>query len=89
MIPGYSHVYDVLVPSTKTIIEFDGDFWHGNKKHYELSDRMKRQFRLDESNGAKAAALGYNVVRVWQSESSAYIERLRKDKHVNIENDQG
>jgi len=78
MIPGSSHVYDVYIPSMNTIIEFDGDFWHGNKKIYDLSDRMKRQFRLDEMNSARAVEVGYKVIRVWQSESSLFIENLRK-----------
>ena len=78
MIDGSSHVYDVYIPSMNTIVEFDGDFWHGNKRLYELSDRMKKQFRLDQSNSAKAIAAGYRIVRVWESEASRYIETLRK-----------
>ena len=82
MIPGYSHVYDVFVPSTNTIIEFDGDFWHGNKRLYELSDRMKRQFRLDQTNSANAISAGYKIIRVWHSESSEFIDGLKR-QHDN------
>lgn len=87
IISGCSHVYDVFIPSINTILEFDGDFWHGNKKFYELSARMKRQFRLDESNSVKAASSGYKIKRVWQSESSEFIERLKKDEHGSTKND--
>jgi hypothetical protein len=86
MIPDYSHVYDIFIPSTNTIIEFDGDFWHGNKNLYVLSDRMKKQFRLDESNSAKAISSGYKIVRVWQSESHTYVEILKGIKNDNSKN---
>jgi len=86
MIPDYSHVYDIFIPSTNTIIEFDGDFWHGNKAHYALSDRMKKQFRLDEANNAKAISSGHKIVRVWQSESHAYLESLKGIKNDSSKN---
>jgi hypothetical protein len=36
--------------------EFDGDYWHGNKKLHELSSRMKRQYQIDKSWNEKAVA---------------------------------
>ena len=80
MIDGSSHVYDMYIPSINTIIEFDGDFWHGNKKLFKLSNRMKKQYRLDESHSTIARAAGFTLVRVWHSRSSDYIAKLARSE---------
>lgn len=68
-IDGCSHEYDFFIPSRNTIVEFDGDYWHGNKLIYELTPRMKKQFCLDRNWDENAIRAGYNIKRVWQSES--------------------
>lgn len=74
------HVYDIVIPSTQTIIEFDGDYWHGNPKYHILTDRMKQQYRIDISNTKFACKMGYKCVRVWQSESQKFLDCLEKEK---------
>lgn len=64
-----SHEYDFFVPSLNLIIEFDGDYWHGNKSLHALTPRMKRQYRVDRAWDEKALRAGYNIKRVWESES--------------------
>lgn len=71
-IEGITHEYDFFVPSKNVIIEFDGDYWHGNKKLYELSSRMKRQYQIDKVWNEKAIAAGYRIIRVWASESKDF-----------------
>lgn len=84
-ISGYSHVYDIYIPSKNLIIEFDGDFWHGNSKLFELSKRMKQQFCIDRAHSKHAKEKGYNIARVWASESKEYLERIANEQYKNYE----
>jgi hypothetical protein len=69
---GCSHEYDFFILSKKIIVEFDGDYWHGNKRLYTLTSRMKKQFYIDRSWGEKAIRAGYNIKRIWESESKEF-----------------
>lgn len=71
-IPGISHEYDFYIPQKNLIVEFDGDFWHGNPEIYELSPRMKRQYHIDRTWGEKATKCGYNIVRIWESKAMTF-----------------
>jgi very-short-patch-repair endonuclease len=71
-IAGITHEYDFFIPSQNIIIEFDGDYWHGNKKLYDLTARMKQQYHIDESWNEKAIQAGYKIIRVWSSESNNF-----------------
>lgn len=64
-----SHEYDFFIPSKNLIIEFDGDYWHGNKSLHVLTSRMKRQYHLDRTWNEKALNSGYSIKRIWESES--------------------
>jgi hypothetical protein len=79
-INGVGHVYDVFIPSENTIIEFDGDFWHGNPKKFSLSPRMKKQHFIDIAYQNFACKSGFNFVRVWQSESESFLLDLKENK---------
>jgi very-short-patch-repair endonuclease/DNA-directed RNA polymerase subunit RPC12/RpoP len=73
-----NHEFDFCVPSIKLIVEFDGDYWHGNPDMHQLTPKMKRQFRIDLSFTRAGEALGYTVHRVWASEAVNYPSKLRK-----------
>lgn len=66
------HQYcDLLSRSKKLIIEFNGDFWHGNPLLYP-SDRLykcqvKRMMK-DEEKRKWAIANDYTLIEVWESE---------------------
>lgn len=69
---GCSHEYDFFIPSKNLIVEFDGDYWHGNKSLHTLTPRMKKQYWLDRTWDEKAASAGYNIKRVWESEMEEF-----------------
>lgn len=71
------HEYDFYVKSLNLIIEFDGDYWHGNKECFELTDKMKQQFNIDISHTKRAIKEGYNLQRVWASKMDIYPNELR------------
>lgn len=74
-----SHTYDIYIPSLNTIIEYDGDYWHGNKGIHVLSSRMKQQYHIDKRYSLNAIGNGYVLVRVWESESEKFLEELKRN----------
>lgn len=62
---------DILIPSIKTIIECDGDYWHGNPKFYtdeKLTERQKKQRENDKIRTRELEEKGFQVIRLWESE---------------------
>lgn len=62
-------------PSTKTVYEFNGDFWHGNPKIYDLNKtnaKTGKTFkRLYDDTVHKERQLikeGYTVITMWESD---------------------
>jgi very-short-patch-repair endonuclease len=66
---GDKFCVDAFVPSCNTVIQFDGDYWHGNPtKFVTLDHRQSRRVALDRSQDAYMKACGYHVLRIWESE---------------------
>ena len=71
----YGYQCDILIPvqpgiSQKTIIECDGDYWHGNLNIFnynKLSKRIKWNRILDFERNAQLEEAGYKVIRLWGS----------------------
>jgi very-short-patch-repair endonuclease len=76
-VDGINHEFDFYVPSENLLVEFDGDYWHGNSEKHELTSKMKRQYQIDVSFTRAAEKLGYKVKRVWESEAVNYPLKLR------------
>jgi G:T-mismatch repair DNA endonuclease (very short patch repair protein) len=52
----------------KTILQVDGEYWHGHPRYEPLSDRQKQQRARDRAQTAYLEKCGYKVVRVWESD---------------------
>jgi hypothetical protein len=76
-IDGINHEYDFYVPTLNLIIEFDGDYWHGNPLRHQLTPKMKSQYCLDKVYTEAARKRGFDVKRVWHSESAEYPQKIR------------
>ncbi len=70
-----AYVVDAFDPNTKTIYEFDGDFWHGNPEkypRYEINPKTKKTFGSHYADTLRKKKLlmeeGYTVVSIWESE---------------------
>ena len=69
------HFYscDVFIPhqtgiNQKTIIECDGDYWHGNPQKYpNPSEHIKEQIKRDEIRTKELLNKGFNVIRLWEN----------------------
>ena len=65
------HYCDVYIPSKNTIIEFQGDYWHGNPKKYlkeELSPYQLEKVEKDEILRKYCKDNGINLIEVWESD---------------------
>ena len=65
----HSYQCDILIPSTKTIIECDGDYFHGNPIFYseeELSKKQKEQRQRDSIRTKELIEKGYKIIRLWE-----------------------
>ncbi len=70
---------DAFVPSRGTVVQFDGDYWHGNPARFpSLDDRQRRRVRLDRSQDAYMAKCGYHVIRLWETDLHQKLETVRK-----------
>jgi len=75
---GDTKSYDFYIPKYNTLLEVDGDYWHGGpkyNKHFKGVKKVKENDRLKD-NLAKES--GYNIVRVWESE-------IEKKKDIVVE----
>lgn len=68
-------VVDAFDPTTNTIYEFYGDYWHGNPAVFEsdgMNTRAHKTFgTLHQSTLARESLIkqaGYNLVSIWESE---------------------
>jgi G:T-mismatch repair DNA endonuclease (very short patch repair protein) len=67
---------DIFIPvqegvKQKTIIECDGDYWHGNPNIYrkeKLTEKQIKQIFRDESRTKELEKKGYRVIRLWESD---------------------
>ena len=63
--------YDFYIPSHNTLIEIDGDYWHGNMDIYEAKDLkgfQKRAHNVDDMKNKWAAIHGMILIRIWEHE---------------------
>lgn len=59
-----------------TILQCDGDYWHGHKRFEPLTERQLKQQKRDAAQDKYLQACGYTVIRVWESDMS--LEYLKK-----------
>lgn len=60
--------YDFYLPTYNTIIEVDGDYWHGGpgvSKHWHGVAATRK---VDEIKDKVAQSYGYKVIRLWESQ---------------------
>ena len=76
-ISNYYHEYDGYIKELNILIEFDGDYWHGNPELYDLTERMKTQRIKDYRHNVIARSKDYNLVRVYQSNSHTFLQEIR------------
>ncbi len=58
---------DALVPSARTVVQFDGDYWH-DRRGTSTEPRIQRRVALDHSQDAYVGACGWTVLRLWEGD---------------------
>jgi len=58
---------DAYLPDLKLIIQFDGDYWHGNPSYYDKLNalQIKNQLR-DKSMDNYLIKCGFKIMRFWE-----------------------
>ena len=75
---GGKFCVDAFVPSHSLVVQFDGDYWHGNPiKFPTLDARQTHRYHLDTSQDAYMRKCGYTVVRFWESEVHRQPDHVR------------
>lgn len=65
------HFCDVYIPSKNIIIEFQGDYWHGNPLKYsdgELSEYQRKKMNKDKELREYCSENGINLIEIWESD---------------------
>lgn len=75
--------YDFYLPDYNTVIEVDGDYWHGNPKIYDsLNEQQKRCKIRDQQKELVLKENNVILKRVWESD----LYTLSKQQVVNLLN---
>jgi very-short-patch-repair endonuclease len=64
---GKRFVADAYLKDYNAIVQFDGDYWHGNPKIFKnLSEMQQKNKRTDERANAVAKKEGLKILRFWE-----------------------
>jgi very-short-patch-repair endonuclease len=79
----YNDHVDAFLPEYNVVVQFDGDYWHGNpSKFANLNKRQIRRQKLDRSRDAYFAKCSIPVLRFWESDMhhsrETCVEQLKK-----------
>lgn len=77
------YVVDAFVPSAKMVVQFDGDYWHGNQKIFPvLTERQYRQQNTDRLQCETALKLGYVTFRIWESDIKKQYQQTKESLQI-------
>lgn len=81
---------DIVFPRVRLVVFCDGDFWHGHNwvirgygslenelRRYskEWAEKIRRNIQHDERINRELEALGWHVLRIWESDINADVKR--------------
>lgn len=79
-VPGLPGRPDIVFPGHRLVIFCDGDFWHGRDLDHRLKKltrghnaaywtaKIQRNVERDQQNTRALTAMGWNVLRFWETE---------------------
>ena len=66
---GGKFVVDAFIEACGVVVQFDGDYWHGNPKRFsKLDARQHARRTLDRSQDAYMKRCGLLVIRFWEND---------------------
>jgi very-short-patch-repair endonuclease len=76
---GEKFCVDAFIPEYEIVVQFDGDYWHGNRDKFDiLSERQQKRVSLDSSQDQYFQKLGFIVIRIWESDFKKDVESVKK-----------
>lgn len=71
---------DAFIPDAKVVVQFDGDYWHGNPARFSTLDaRQAKRVRLDKSQDAYMVKCEFRVFRAWHSDLKDRPEQIKAE----------
>jgi G:T-mismatch repair DNA endonuclease (very short patch repair protein) len=58
---------DAVVPASRLVVQFDGDYWH-DRAGTNTEPRVMKRVALDRSQDAYIRSCGWEVIRLWESD---------------------
>lgn len=75
---GGKFCVDALFQDAMLVVQFDGDYWHGNPAKFPEPDaRQRKRMGFDRSQDAYMLACGYMVARFWETDIRRNPEHVR------------
>lgn len=71
--------FDYYLPKYRVLIEFQGSYWHGDKRIYEkkyLNPTQKHSQRVDEEKRKWALLHGIPLIEVWEKDVNEHPEKI-------------
>jgi G:T-mismatch repair DNA endonuclease (very short patch repair protein) len=81
----YSPIVDILIESSKVVVEINGDYWHGNPKKYSKNSVIKKWrgdvlvskiWELDRIRNTQIRSFGYKVIVLWENDIKNNIKKV-------------
>lgn len=76
--------FDFYIPSSRVIIEVDGDYWHGyGLVREEMNPTQKKNHRVDNCKDQWAALHGIPIIRIWEHDirqNPSEVMKMLKEK---------
>lgn len=84
-------IFDYFLPDTKTLVEIQGDYWHGNPEVYEdFSGYQKYIKKRDLMKRSIALGMGYKFIEFWEKDlnedKNKIIQELKDMEIIKIAN---
>lgn len=76
------HYCDVFIPSKNMVIEFQGDYWHGNPKKYKKEDLTSFQLSKIEKDDMLRDFCKNNglvLIEIWESDYNKDSDKIKND----------
>lgn len=69
--------YDYYIPNLLTLIEIDGDWWHGNTDKFKKLNRMQMKAHVvDDIKNKWARIHGLKIIRIWESDIRGNVPKV-------------
>jgi very-short-patch-repair endonuclease len=78
---------DAFISKYNLVIQFDGDYWHGNPNKYKILDhRQQKRVNYDKSQDKYMKKCGYKILRFWESDFKD-IDKVKKQIKDELKDD--